>query len=365
MKLLVSAVEPSSNKYLKQIATHLSDTKLIGLGDKNIIKQTLYPVEDFSIMGIASVLPKIFFLKRAIDEMVELSKDAKAVLLIDAPSFNLKIAKKIKQKYPDKPIFYYILPKIWAWKKSRIELVEKYTDYHISILPFEHKFYPNALYFGNPLFDEYTKTNIDFSKNKYIAFLPGSRKSEIKSLLPIFKKMAKKINASFDNTKALLVIPDIFDTSYVDATYGNLKDFEIISDTKKAMSLSKFAFVCAGTATLEASLFGVPFTLCYTPRGIDWAIYFLFFKILDSSGLGKMGNVGLANIIAHFENKKPIHKEAFPIVDEDILWDIYDNFDYKEHYNNIDTLREIMNKRNNKKTNSLKQIANFILDKTL
>lgn len=359
MKLLVSAIEPSSNKYLKVIAQHLEDTQLFGLAHRDIVPNSLYDLDNFSVMGIASVLPKIFFFKKVIKEMIDLSLDCDAVLFIDAPSFNLRIAKGIKEKYPNKPIFYYILPKIWAWKKSRLGLIEKYTDYHISILPFENKFYSKCIYLGNPLLDEYAKNTVDFSKNKYIAFLPGSRKSEIKALMPIFRDVAKKICNR--DKEAIIVIPDIFDKEYIENLYGDLSDFKIINNTKEAFSISSFAFVCSGTATFEATLSSIPFVLCYSFKGIDLLLYHLFFNIFNKQGLGAIGYAGLANIISHFESKPQIHKEVLPHVTSDALLDVYNNFDYKKHFENIELFREIMGTRENK--NSLEKVANFILEK--
>jgi lipid-A-disaccharide synthase len=364
MKILVSAIEPSSNKYLKSIQHYLNEldknVEFIGIANKNIIKNPLYKVEDFSVMGISSVIPKIFFFKQAIKDMIELSKDVDAILLIDAPSFNLRIAKGIKEKYPNKPIIYYILPKIWAWNPKRLNLVEQYTSFHISILPFENQFYKNSLYLGNPLLDEYHKHNIDFSTNKYIAFLPGSRKSEIQSLMPIFKEVANNIRKKDKTTKMILVIPQSFSNEYIKTLYKDIQDFSIVNDTKEALSKSKFAFVCSGTATFEASLMGVPFVLVYIPKKIDLFIYNIvnFFK---ESNLSKIGYIGLANIISYFYNKEPIHKEVFKNVSAKKLLDIYNTFDYKQHHENINTLYNIVKiKDDSKNQNSLKSLSIFI-----
>ena len=104
------------------------------------------------------------------------------VFLIDAPSFNLRLAKLLKKKYPNLEIIYFILPKVWAWKEKRKELVNKLIDVQISIFPFEKDYFPNSFYFGNPLLNSIKYFRDEVVKNSQIAFLPGSRKNEIKNL---------------------------------------------------------------------------------------------------------------------------------------------------------------------------------------
>jgi len=120
MNLLVSALEPSANLHLEPILDKLSEFELSGIFDEKF-GTPLYKSSEFSVMGIMDVLPKILKAKEAIKEMVFLSKTADTVLLIDSPAFNIPLAKAIKEKYPKKKIVYYILPKVWAWKKGRVK----------------------------------------------------------------------------------------------------------------------------------------------------------------------------------------------------------------------------------------------------
>jgi len=127
MKLLVSALEPSSNLHLKALYPHLEEVELCGIFDESL-GDPLYSPKEFSVMGIKDVIGKIFAAKEAMAELVFLAKDVDKVLLIDAPAFNLPLAKKIKEKYPDIEISYYVLPKVLAWKKKRAAKVDKYCD---------------------------------------------------------------------------------------------------------------------------------------------------------------------------------------------------------------------------------------------
>ena len=118
MKILVSAIEPSANLHLKEIIKGCKECEFVGIFDKKL--GSSIDSNQFNVMGFLDVLPKIKLAKETIEKLSEEAKNADKVLLIDAPSFNLRLAKKIKEKYPKKEIIYYILPKVWAWKKGRI-----------------------------------------------------------------------------------------------------------------------------------------------------------------------------------------------------------------------------------------------------
>ncbi len=314
MKLLVSALEPSSNLHLKEVLKHTKDVKLIGIFDKSIKEGTpLYDISEMAIMGVVDAIKKLRWFFQVADEMVELAKDADKVLLMDSSGFNLPLAKKLKIAYPDKEIIYYILPQIWASRPKRAKKLEQYCDKLLGILPFEVDFYPQnkAHYIGHPLLDE-IKVNHS-SETDTIAFMPGSRKSEINRLLPIFKEVRKKLS----DKKAILIIPSSFSDEKIATLYGDISEFEISKDTHTALAQSEFAFICSGTATLEAALIGTPFTLSYIAKKVD---YFIGTKLLG------IKQVGLANIILTNYNNTTLHNE---ILQEEVT---VDNL-LKEYYN--------------------------------
>ena len=152
MKILVSAIEPSANLHLKEIIKGCKECEFVGIFDKKL--GSSIDSNQFNVMGFLDVLPKIKLAKETIEKLSEEAKNADKVLLIDAPSFNLRLAKKIKEKYPKKEIIYYILPKVWAWKKGRIRDVNKYVDKKAYIFPFEREIWRDGIYVGNPLLDE-------------------------------------------------------------------------------------------------------------------------------------------------------------------------------------------------------------------
>jgi len=295
VKLLVSALEPSSNLHLKEVLKHSDEIELLGIFDQSL-GEPLYDISEMAIMGVVDAIKKLQWFFKVADEMVALAKDADKVLLMDSSGFNLPLAKKLKKAYPNKEIIYYILPQIWASRPKRAKKLERYCDKLLGILPFEVDYYSSkAKYIGHPLLDEIQFTEDD-SKKEYIAFMPGSRKSEISRLLPIFKEVDKKI----DHKKSLLIIPKSFSDKKIETLYGDISEFQIERDTHAALKKSEFAFICSGTATLEAALIGTPFTLAYIAKKID---FFIGTKILG------IKQVGLANIILTHHNNTILHNE--------------------------------------------------------
>lgn len=326
-KILVSALEPSANLHLGELLVNLKDYKISGIFDEKFGMPYIKSSE-FSAMGFVEVLPLIFKAKRAIKHMCKMAKEVDSILLIDSPAFNLPLAKAIKEAGIKAPITYYILPQVWAWKPKRISKVERYCDNLASILPFDSKFYSRSKYIGHPLLDElkFKKTQITNSGN--IAFLPGSRKSEITRLMPLYKEVAKQL----DGKKLLVVPPHLMNS--LDELYGDVGGFEILNDTPKALFDSDFAFICSGTATLEAALIGTPFVLCYKAKAID---------VWLARKLVSIKYVGLANIMFDFMKKPPLHVE---LIQEQVnvlnLLRAYDECDKQKFLAGCNELRDYL-----------------------
>jgi len=319
MKLLVSALEPSSNMHLREVLKHTQDIELSGIFDKSL-GNPLYDISQMAIMGVVDALKKLRWFFKVADEMVAVAKQADKILLMDSSGFNLPLAKKLKKAYPDKEIIYYILPQIWVTRTKRVKKLEAYCDRLLGILPFEIDYYQHkAEYVGHPLLDEIDLTKRErrggSNKSKTIAYLPGSRPGEISKLIPIYRQLRKKLPSEH----ALLVIPSSFSQETIDELYGEIEGFEIVKDTHAALYRSDFAFICSGTATLEAALIGTPFILNYIAKKID---YFIGTKFLG------LKQIGLANIILNHHDGSTLHNE---LIQEDVtvenLLREYDHFD--------------------------------------
>jgi lipid-A-disaccharide synthase len=224
------------------------------------------------------------------------------VILIDYPGFNLKIAKYVKRRLGI-PVYYYISPKIWAWKEWRVKSIRRYVDRLYSILPFEVSFYAKhdytVEYVGNPTVDElavrpYADESFeDFTaecglgKKPIIALLAGSRVAEIDHNLPLMIEAAKTFH---DYQLVIAGAPGISPDRY--APYLQDRSVKVVwGKTYRLLQQSRAALVTSGTATLETALLRVPQVVCYRLGG-GKLFYKTFEKIL------KVPYVSLVNLIA-------------------------------------------------------------------
>ena len=333
MRLLVCAMETSSNIHLKELKKHLNDDiELVGVFDKEL-GNPLYDLTHLAIMGFIDAIKKLRFFFKLRDELVDLAQSCDKILLMDSSGFNLPLAKKLKQKYPQKEIIYYILPQAWAWKRKRVLKLEKYCTKLCSIIPFESEIYNDKekiTYIGHPLLDEIKEYKTTLEKTNKIIYMPGSRKTEIINHMNVFRELSTKIK----DKEHILIIPAKFDDDYIKKTYGNLSNFTISNDAHKTLKEAEFGFICSGTATLEASIIGTPFVMSYVAKKLDYFIGRQFVKLPF---------IGLANIFFHKMGKEPIHKEFFQEeVNVENLFNEYKNMNREDYLKNSQTLRDYL-----------------------
>lgn len=236
-------------------------------------------IRDLAIMGfvevvmhLRTVLGNIRFCKQDI-----LNYAPDVLITIDYPGFNLKIAKYAHQQ--GIKTIHYISPQLWAWKKGRIKAMRHSLDKLCYILPFEQNFYannnfPQAVYVGHPLLDAVAQYREDSSDNlntdkPIIALLPGSRKQEIKRVLPTMLTLADKHPEYQFVIAGMTLIGEHLYRNMI----GNLSNVTIIYDqTYRLLSNAYATIVCSGTATLETALFNVPQIVCYRANAISIAI---------------------------------------------------------------------------------------------
>ena len=266
--------------------------------------------KELAYMGFIPVLLHLRTIFKNMDlckkDIVDWNPDV--VILVDYPGFNLKIAEYIK-KHTDIPIYYYISPKIWAWKEYRIKNIKRDVDELFSILPFEVDFFKGhhypIHYVGNPCVDAvdaYQKNHAEsfgefvasnsLSDKPIIALLAGSRKQEIKDNLPMMLEAALPF---VDKYQLVLAGAPGIDPAYYQLYVGSTVPVKIIfGQTCRLLQQAKAALVTSGTATLETALFRVPQTVCYyTPVGK--LISFLRRHIL------KVKYISLVNLVANKE----------------------------------------------------------------
>ena len=343
MKILVSAFEHSANVHLEAVTKEFTgDVELVGVFNPRLGKPII-DLRALAVMGIVDALKKLPFFLKLSKQMLELVPEVDKVLLIDSSGFNLPLAKKIKKKYPDKEIIYYILPQAWAWKKKRIPVLAKTIDHLASILPFEPSYYPEGApieYVGHPLLDEIAQLKEERSIGKKIAFMPGSRKNEIISLMPHYIALQKELDC-----EATLIVPEHFKEK-IDELYGDVSNFTIAYDAHKTLYESDFAFICSGTATLEATLIGTPFILSFIAKKLDFFI---------GSNLLNIEYIGLSNIMFDKMEHRAIHPELWQheVTLENLLR-TYKEMDQEKFFNDALHLRSYL------KHGSSKRVAQII-----
>jgi lipid-A-disaccharide synthase len=247
--------------------------------------------KDLAFMGFLEVIQHLYTIFRNIrfckKDILDYNPDV--LILIDYPGFNLKIAKFAKTR--GLTIFYYISPKIWAWKQSRIKLIKQYIDKMFVILPFEVEFYKQfgvtVDYMGNPLMDVFAKESksldtksIFLKKNNLpdkpiIALLPGSRKQELKNMLPVMLK----IIIHYKDYQFLIAAHSSIEVTYYNQLTAGFDIRLIFNQTYQVLQHAEAALVTSGTATLEAALLNIPEVVCYKGNRISFFIAKKFVKV--------------------------------------------------------------------------------------
>ncbi len=234
---------------------------------------------DLAYMGFLPVmmhLPTILRgMKRCKADILEWKPDV--LILVDYPGFNLQVARYVKS-HSEIPIFYYISPKIWAWKEYRIRNIRRDVDHLFSILPFEVDFFEGKHhypihYVGNPTVDEVDaylqaheadaaafRSDNELDDRPVIALLPGSRRQEIRGNL---SRMVQAAEPFLQQYQLVLAAAPGFDDAYYQEWMGEAQVKVLRNQTYRILQHSTAALVTSGTATLETALFRVPQVVCY------------------------------------------------------------------------------------------------------
>jgi lipid-A-disaccharide synthase len=295
-RILVSAGEASGDTYGAQLLHALRrmapERKLetFGLGGEAMRAagfEAVVHARDVAVAGLAEVvkhLPRIYGEYRRLVREAE-RRRPQAAVLIDFPDFNLRLARALhRQKVP---VYYFVSPQLWAWRKSRIRLVQRYVDRMLVIFPFEREFYQthgvDAEYVGHPLADlprppvdraAYAAAHgLDTGKT-WIAALPGSRRQEVEAHLPEMIRAMDRLGPGFE---AIVPVASTLDRAWMEAEaaragrVGGAK-MVLVADARQALAHARAGMVASGTATVEAALIGTPFVVVYKVAGLTWAL---------------------------------------------------------------------------------------------
>jgi lipid-A-disaccharide synthase len=294
----LNAGEPSGDQHggllMRAISKRVPLVRFTGMGGQSMRSAGLSPVvrsEDLSVMGLTEVLahlPRIVGLLRRIRRELALRRPD-LVVLIDAPDFNFRVARMAHGL--GIPVVYYISPQIWAWRQSRVRFIKRYVARVISILPFEQEFYARhgvaITYVGHPLVDATTTTEIKSiaPDRSRIAVLPGSRRSELESLVPVFGEAARILLRRHPSlTFHIALAPTVTEAAIRSLWPGDVPVTMADHSMRYAMLRSCFAAMAAsGTVTLESGLLGTPAIVAYRFSKLTAAIGRLLIKVKYAS----------------------------------------------------------------------------------
>jgi lipid-A-disaccharide synthase len=278
------------------------------------------------------------------------------IIFIDYPGFNLRMSKWAKEN--NYKTVFYISPQVWAWKENRVKNIKKYIDKMLVILPFEKDFYKKwnykVEYVGHPLvnvIEDFRKSHPEIHQSENtIALLPGSRKQEIETKLPVMLEATKNFpDYQFIVAKA----PSIEDEFYSNLNKDYTNITVVANETYPLLMKSVAALVTSGTATLETALFGVPEIVCYKAGNISYQI---------AKRLVKLKFISLVNLIMNKEVvKELIQKDLTPekITAElkNILSDPQKKQKMQQDYTE---LKELLSKGGNASENAARSIYDLI-----
>lgn len=260
------------------------------LMEKNSGNKPKKHFKELAFMGFFEVVKN---LSKILKNFKQCKKDIQlfqpdAIVLIDYPGFNLRIAKWAKKE--NIRVYYYISPKVWAWKEKRVYKIKKYVDQLFTIFPFETAFFERfnykVNYVGNPLVDAIsnyrkTQTTVDSnttwnqSNKPIVALLPGSRKQEIRTKLPVMLEVAKH----FTDYQFVIAGAPSLSTEFYSTIIKDNPIQLVFGKTYELLEQSTAALVTSGTATLETALFRVPQVVCYIASPISYSIAKRLLKI--------------------------------------------------------------------------------------
>lgn len=343
-RLLIVAGEASGDLHgaslvrnLKKLAPEL---RIAGIAGKHMAQagvEVLYDVNDLAVIGFAEVVKNIRKLKRVFAGLCcaldELRPDA--VILIDYPGFNLRFAAEAKKR--GIRVIYYISPQVWAWAGGRVEKIKSLVDHMLVVFLFEKEIYEKKRvmvdFVGHPLLDivkpDLTRSDAacTFSlslEHPVIGLLPGSRRQEVLSLLPVMLRAARIIHDSFPSVQFILACAPTVSSRLVDKLINRsgLAVKLVEGRTYDVINLADLLLVASGTATLETACLSKPMVIVYKVSFLTWLIVRRLIRI-DSIGLVNVvaGKKVVPELLQFDATPKKIARTALSLLNDPVKYD--------------------------------------------
>ena len=313
MKIFIIAGEDSGDKLGSAIIDGLREVtdvppKFVGIGGNGMISrglESIFPMSELSVMGFIEIASKYKSLKKRLNQTISSILDEKPdiLLTIDAPEFCFRVAKKVKLLNKNIAVAHYVAPTVWAWRSNRAKQISNFIDQILALFPFEPRYFHDVGvrcdFVGHPivsetLADEESVTEFkkaySLTDEPVILCLPGSRKSEIDQLMPVFGETLEKFSNALPNARFILPsTPDVYEYSkkFLDCMpkdiifltpekFGVEKYLEF---KKASFKLSQLALAASGTVSLELAANNTPMVIGYDMNFLSRKIIGLMLKI--------------------------------------------------------------------------------------
>lgn len=291
MKILVSAGEASGDRYSAQLVEalrkHLPEAEFFGCAGPHLREAGVRPVvraEQLAVVGIFEVIAHIPRIWREFRRLAAAARQERPLLAIltDSPDFHLRLARKLHRE--GIPVFYYVAPQVWAWRKRRVRLLERFVDQLLCIFPFEESFFRahniQATFVGHPLHgavatriprEEFFRKYALEERRPLVALLPGSRRGEASRHLPELMN-AVELLQQWRPLNFVLPASTTTGKRFFEERISNTSVHIIEGETEDAVGHADLALVASGTATVEAALLGTPMVVFYRVSAATWIV---------------------------------------------------------------------------------------------
>ncbi len=279
-------------------------------------------MSDYAVMGFGEIARSIGKFLRLEADLLDLCRKRKPdiALLVDFPGFNMRLGKRLRKA--GIPVVHYVAPQMWAWGGWRVGRLRRSTDLLLTLFSFEEEFFSsrgvNIVFTGHPLKDRISENT---EKGDALGLLPGSRAQEVKKLLPPMIQAFQVLRDRGVAKRAMLAVSDHLSREAYQGAW-DIPGLELVRGTGDVLEKSRAALVCSGTATLESSLHGVPFVVCYRTGKLNYLLARILVSGVDRIGMANIvaGQDVAPELIQHRATSENMVRELTPLFEDHAVW---------------------------------------------